>query len=355
MADWLVPLSSFAGANDDDRLDAFAAWSKAQTYHGAICQLDEMRTYTFNRQHPLFNGFAIQGAGRPQDQGRSSKPIGQLVKMRQTGDLFPLAQAQTFGTSISHLSLDGNAGNRLIDGHPTNVLWTSVLRDISCQNAGGVLGSSAQKLLVTATSVDGWWNVNNVRDRAFSLGGSDFYFQPSMFLLDSGPALMPASGYLGSFDNLSNAWFSNIYCTADGHSAFRIAGGSNDNSLFIERCVMEGRNSADDCPGALVRMSGGQASIASSRFAFAMQNPAATGNGDLGVIHQTGGSLTIEGCTYQRDDGTPESTPFLYVTGTGRARVRNIIRAGSWAGKPQVRQSVPGLIDADSSVTVVTG
>lgn len=353
-AQWLVPLSSFAGADDDARLDAFMSWAKAQTFRGAICQLDEMRTYVFNQHHQLYSGFAIQGAMRPQDQGRSSMPIGQLVKMRTVGGVFVLGSAQTFGCSFSNLSLDGSADSCLIEGDPSKVLWTTVFRDISCQNAGGVLGTSAQRLLLTACTVDGWWNVNNVQDRGLAIGGSDFYFQPSMFLLDTGPTLIPPSGYLASFEYLSNAFISNIYCTAQGHSALKIAGGSGDNSMFIDRCVFEGRNSIDHCPGALIRMSGGQVQISKSRFAFAMQDPAATGNGDLGVIHQTGGHLTVDGCTYERDTGTPDSVPFLYVTG-GHARVRNIIRAGPWTYKPQVRQAVAGLIDADSSVNVITG
>jgi len=139
-----VPLSAFAGTTDDDKLADFMAWAAAQTMRGITVVLDEARTYTFLRQQTLYSGFSIKGSGRPQDQARSSMPIGQQVEVRTVGGWFTLAQSQTFGVSIQGLSIDGSSGSRLVEGHPSHVLWTSVFRDISVQNAAGVLGSSQQ-------------------------------------------------------------------------------------------------------------------------------------------------------------------------------------------------------------------
>jgi hypothetical protein len=348
-------LSDFSGASDDAKLTAFMAYANAQTYRGITCELDENRLYTFSTRQPLYNGFSIRGSARPQDQARSSMPLGQRINVRTAGGWFYLNQSQTFGCSWQGLSMDGNSSSRLIDGHASNVLWTSVFRDISMQNASGVAGSTSQKLLVTACMFDGFWNVNNVQSRAFNVGGSDFYFSPSMMLLDTPPTLMPADGYLMSFENMSNTWVSNIYCTSEGHSAFKISGGSTDEAIWIKDCVWEGRNNTENSPGALIRQTGAQTVVKDCRFAFAMADPSATGNADQGVIHVSGGKMLVDSCTYRKQSGVSESTPFIYVSGSStRVRVRNIITNGTWSGKPVAYQTQAGLIDADDSVTVVT-
>ena len=83
-----------------------------------------------------------------------------------------------------------------------------------------------------------------------------------------------------------------------------------------------------------------------------MANPGATGRNDGGVVHVSGGDVLMDGIDYERARGVAESVPLLYVSG-GKARVRNVTGRG-FSGKPVVRQTRAGLIDADSSVTVVT-
>jgi len=147
----------------------------------------------------------------------------------------------------------------------------------------------------------------------------------------------------------------NIYCTAEGHSAFLLARGASANSVWIKDCVIEGRNAGAPSPGALVRMTGGQFTMRDNRFAFAMTNPSATGRNDSGVIHVAGGTLTVDGATYDRATGVAETVPFIYVSGTNtRVRVRNVTKLGTWTGKPVVKQAIAGLIDADDTVTLVT-
>lgn len=343
-----VPLSAFAGATDDDKLSAFMAWAAAQTMRGITVVLDEARTYTFSRQQALYSGFSIKGSGRPQDQGRSSMPVGQLVRVRTTGGWFRLNQSQTFGVSMQGLSIDGSSTSRLVEGHPSYVLWTSVFRDISVQNAAGVLGSSAQRLLNTACCVDGWWNVNNVRDRAFNFGGSDTNFKPSEMLLDSPSTLMPASGYLMSFESQSKGEISGLYLTAEGHSGLSLSGG---RGVRVSGNTVEGRNSGAPSPGALVRISGGAWWFRDNAFNFAMTNPAATGRDDRGVIHVSSGQVVLDGISYEKATAASTTTPLVYVA-SGQVRIRNVFASGF---KPTVRQAVAGLIDADDTVTVVTG
>jgi hypothetical protein len=343
-----VPLSAFVGLTDDERLSAFMNWAAAQTMRGITVVLDEARAYTFSRQQALYSGFSIKGPGRPQDQARSSMPVGQRVELRTPGGWFALAQPQTFGVSFQGLSIDGSSGSRLVEGHPSHVLWTSVFRDISVQNAGGVLGSSSQRLLNTACCVDGWWNVNNVRDRAFNLGGSDTNIKPSEMLLDSPSTLMSASDYLMSFESQSKSEISGLYLTAEGHSGLSLSRG---RGVRVVNNTIEGRNAGAPSPGALVRISGGAWWFRDNALNFAMTDPSVTGRDDRGVVHITSGQVVLDGISYEKADAASPTTPLIYVD-SGQVRIRNVFADGF---KPTVRQAAPGLIDADDTVTVVTG
>ena len=353
-----VLFSSLPGANDDAKLTSFMSAQSALTMKGKTLVLDEQRDYTFTvADRVLYNGFSIKGPDRPQDQARGSMPLGNRILLRMTGSMFVIPAGNTFGCSFQGLSLDGQPGNRLIGGSEATtggVLWTSVFRDISIQNAGGVLGQAGNKLLLTASTIDGWWNVNNVADIGFYIGGSDCFINPSEMLLDSPTTMLPLANYLFHAASMSNTWISNIYCTAEQHSGLRIEGGS---STFFSRSVWEGRNAGQPCYGSLIRMSAGNAMLRESRLAFAMAAPASqTGHTDVGVINVTGGQLIVDGCTYERATGVAETVPFIYASGTTtRVRVRNIMPIGTWTGLPVVRQLTAGLIDADNSVTVVTG
>lgn len=341
-----VPLSSFAGATDDDRLSAFMAWGAAQTHRGTTVELDEVRDYVFTRRQVLYDGFSLLGSPRPQDQARDSVPVGQRVVLRTDGGWFSLGRAQTHGCSLQGLSIDGSAGSRLVDGHRAYVLWTSVFRDISAQNCGGVLGSAGQPLLNTACTVDGWWNVNNVRERAFNLAGSDTFFKPSEMLLDSPPDLLPDSGFLLSLSHQSKGEVSGIYCTAEGHSGVLLGGGTG---VTFRGNVLEGRNADQPCHGALLRIEGGTWMVRDNVLNFAMADPARTGRDDRGVVHVAGGNVLIDGVVHEPARGVSAETPLVYAAG-GRVRVRNVLADRV----PVVRQAAPGLIDADDTVRLVT-
>jgi len=355
-----VPLSRFSGT-DDEKLTAAIAFTYAVTnFRGSVIHLDEQRDYTFTQQQDINTGFCLQGPGRPQDQPRSSRPIGNRVLLRMTGGpkgWLRQVAGNVYGIALLNLSIDGDNQSAVFEGNEsgvTGVCWTASFRDVSVQNALGVFGTKANKFRVTACEVSGYWNVNNVRERAFQLGGSDFFFSPSVFLLDSPPELLPATEYLGHLSNLSNTWIRSIYCTAEGHSALLLSGGASDESVWIKDTVFEGRNAGQPCPGALIRVTGGQYAIRDCRFAFAMTDPAATGRNDSGVIHQSGGNVWVDGCTYRRATGVGEEVPFLYVSG-GKTRVTNIIAQGSWTGKPIVKQAQEGLVEHhDDTVTLIT-
>lgn len=383
-ATW-IPFSAMAGATDDDKLAAAAAMTQASTLKGREIILDENRDYTFTRQFVFSGGFALRGAFRSQDQPRSSRPVGNRILLRMAGSssgkgwLKAGGTGNNFGLWLSGLSIDADINSSVVDGTEDTgaVLQTFDIKSVSVQNAKSFAGSKANRLLVTAGAITGWANLNNIRETAWNLGGSDFYLTPDLMLVDSPPELLGFNEYLMSHNYMSNAWFSNVYCTAEGHSAILIAGSnSTSQNLFFEKFVLEGRNENQPSPGALVRQNQGQTVITRSRFAFAMANPALiTSRTDKGVIHVQGGHMTIDSCTYERGytvsawappasptlgAAVAESVPFAYFAAGSKGIVRNIIANGpttgdrAWTGKPIVKQALPGLVSCDDTVTLVT-
>jgi hypothetical protein len=351
-----VLFSTLSGANDDDKLTSFMDANRNATMKGKTVVLDEARDYTFAQQQVLYSGFSIRGPFRPQDQPRGSLPLGNRVQLRMTDSAkgwFIMPAGNVFGVSISNLSIDANSLSRLVEGTSSGVLWTSTFRDISMQNGLAVMGSPTQKLLLTACTIDGFWNVNNVRERAFYIGGSDTFFSPSLFLLDSPPSFLGDTQYLVHSNFMEKFIFRNFYITAERHSAILWDGGANSQTAWIESNVIEGRNENVPAYGALIRITGGAVDISRNWLSFAMSNPSATGRNDGGVVHITGGDIFIDACTYRKAAGVADTVPFVYISG-GKVRIRNI-RGQNLSGKPVVYQTVAGLIDADDTVTVVTG
>jgi hypothetical protein len=346
--------SGLSGADDDAKHATFISTYLGTTAYKPTLILDERKLYQYNVQRQLSDGYAISGGYRGLDQARAVKPIPQEVKIRTTGGLYTLPAGNVFGCYFGNLSIDGSSTNRFIDGHATGTLWQTNFHNISCQNSGGMLGSSAQKLLMTGVcSFSGVWNVNNMQEPFIVVGGSDMFFTPTALALDTG-ALLAASKYLARFQSVSNCWVANWYITADGASAFEITGGSTDESMWILDCVFEGRNDTEYCPGALIRMGGGQVMIKDSRFAFAMANPTAPGRSptDAGVIHQTSGTLAVRDCSYRRQSTVAESVPFVYAIGSSTVvDVSGIVRQGTWTGKPLVRVEGGATAYVDDSVT----
>jgi hypothetical protein len=347
-------LSDFAGANDDAKLTAALTYAAAQTYKPTIL-LDEAKQYSFSTKQPLFSGLSLRGSFAPHDQDRSGNPQANEISLSGvTGGWFYLNQANTYSVTMQGLTLNGGSGNRLVDGHASNVLWTSVFRDITAVNLGNVLGSEATKLLNTAITLDGFWNVNNIQERAWVLGGSDSRLAFSMALIDSpGDAnQFPNADFLLEYSSQSKTPTRNLYITAEGnHSGIYIGSGSSEMITFSD-CVIEGRNAGSPSDGRLVYVQGTN-SIVTLRdcwLAYAMAAPPA---GHDGVVEATSGKVLMDGCTYERATGVAESVPLFYASG-GKHIIRNI-RSIGFTGLPTVRQSVAGLIDADSSVTVVTG
>jgi len=353
-----VNFSTLAGGNDDDKLTNFMNAYRAATYKPTLV-LDEARYYQFQKQQTIFNGFAMVGGGsRAVDQARSQNVVPQVIKLRLPGTLqgWLKLPGVTWGIYLAGLSFDVSPTCRLFDADTIYNIETSTFRDISCQNAASLFGKSGAQQLFTACVFDGFWNVSNVADMAFNLGGSDCRFTPQMLLLDSAvnnTALIGPTKYLMQLTAQSKTTLSNMYITAEQHSAIKITGGNN--MVRLHHCEIEGRNAGQPCYGALIVSDGKYVQLSDSWVSYGMSNPGAAGHSpqDGGLIMVTGGTFEVLNCHTQQ--ATNVSSPFIYATGSGtKVIVRNIVGEG-YTGKPVVKTTAGAVADVDGSVSLTSG
>lgn len=332
-----------AGDTDDDRLDAYLSYAAAQTYEPTLF-LDQLGSeIVLTRKHALTQGFSILGP-RVADQRRSGNPVSHVIKLRTAGGAFYLQDNQTFSAAFEKLTLDGTASSWLIDGHPSRVLWTSTLRDITCVNAAGLLGSPDQKLLVTVLNMDGYFNLNNVQRSAFHIGGSDNTLNFTNALIDCPPSLHSPTEPLIKFSSLSKTTVSGLYVTAQQHPAMSISGGGG--LVFDSGNRFEGRNENEPSDDALIKITSGDPTFRGCWFAYGMANPTS----GKGLVHATGGNVLIDGA--YTDQAAGVNAPLFYAS-AGSHRVVNAKPVNGQ--RPIVHQATPGLIDVDNSVILQTG
>jgi len=176
---------------------------------------------------------------------------------------------------------------------------------------------------------------NNAYDTPFRFWGSDNHLWTNGFFLDS-PNLADTE-YLAIFENMTKSTVGIPYITGDGATPVRVNGGRD---LRFVRAILEGQNSdvsPRPTPGADLWVAGGLVTLDSPWFFRAMQDPAATGRGDLGVIHQTGGDLTVISPTFAENAG--ETHNHIYSAG-GVTRVVGRIKVLDYAGSST---SVPDM------------
>lgn len=323
---------------------------------------------TFSTQQQIQHGFTLVGPEWVQDQERAQNPLPNSLRIRSTGGAWLTlptdpngagsSDKRVYGVSLRNLSLDNQASYGLVHPHSTTQLSVFSLHSISSVNGGRILGNSTTKQLLTFGSFSGDWNVNNIQDTAFNVGGSDTWLTPTKFNFDTGN-LLPVAKYMAIFGGLSNSFVKNWYVTAEGAAFAQITGGISDNSLHFSDCVIEGRNDngTEYSPGALARISGGQGRFHHLRSAFAMTAPTTSGRtpADAGVYHLTGGDWTFEGIDYQKASGVAETTPLVYASGSSTVvRVRDVVATGAtWTGKPVVQVASGATAYVDDTVDVV--
>lgn len=356
-----VNLDSFAGATDDDKLTAAISYTQAQTYKQGITFGPRDHQLTIPRG--IVSGLKLLGGPEVSNQARGANSTPQRIRLNIAGGgpwLRMPASGSVFDVEISRLSFYSSSSTTDFMGGGSSVLWTSFIRDCGWVNFRHVLGSPTSKLLLTACQFGGgWWNINNSRGRAITLGGSDnSLWEGTNFLLDSPTNLSGTTDAHLVFDYMSKTTVGSCYITAEGGPAAMIINGSNNSSglVFVGGFRAEGRNANSPSFGSVIRINGGINTFDSSWFAYAATNFSGTPRtNEQGAISVFGGNTIIDKPLYARATGVAETVPFIYASGANtKVAVRLARGAGSaWYGKPAVKAVNGAQIDADSSVTFV--
>lgn len=361
----VVPLDSFAGASDDAKLTAALSAVAADTFHRTILLTN--RQYSFSTVNRVpFDGLKIKGPTGYSNPEKGNNNMPGRVALSGSGAWFA-ATAEVFGVSLHNLSFTGGSGAWVVGG--TANWYCLSMRDIFTSSLKSVVGSQAQKALLTAANFTGDWEINNCYNGAFHMGGSDNTFWSDGMLLDSGTAFYTAGPATDQFhiwmDGMEKSYVGPLYITAEGGwrairhdgAAWGSTSSNQGGPITYYGMRVEGRNPGAPCNGSLVKVGGGIARFHGCDFNFAMASPTAAN--DNGVIAHTGGQLSVRDCTYDRATGVAESVPFVWTNSSGDCQVNGAMRSqrgGTWTGRPRVALA-SGTTEnriTDATVTLIT-
>ncbi len=356
----VVQLDDFAGANDDAKFTAALNYAASQSRIPWI-QFPARQVNLNQGGRVPFTGMKLVGPGPGASSAKNYEVSGganvnhriNLQAGITTGNnaLF-VHTGNIYAVTVADLNFTSN-NNAQFWHQPSGTIYSAEFRSLNFYGMRHVFGTPSQKALMTAVSFTGFWGCNSydatVGMPQFHIGGSDCSFWMGGWI-NIGSATVGNGGYIMRFDTLGKTNIGYIYCTArNGDLGIRCSG--NSPGLCFFGGSYEGQNADDPCYGNVIRVEGGTVRFRDPWIAFGMTNPTANGGNSQGMIHVTGGQVLIDGATYERATGVAETVPLVYVSG-GEVRVHNIMRSGSWTGKPRVLHA-GGTLDADDTVTVI--
>jgi hypothetical protein len=355
---------AFGRGSDDERLTAAMRHASAQTFAPSIGLGN--RRHTFTTRRVLYDGFRLIGPPGISNAERNDAANTCRVDLQVDGPWLDtgLTQGDRWGVSISQLSFLGHRGTQFLGGG--GALYCALLRDLSFTAFSSVLGSQASRLVLTGSTFDGWWETNNSYTGAFHLAGSDNTLWPGGGLLDSNTKYCAEGRATGQFhlwcDSLEKTVIGPLYITAEGGwGGVRVTGAPANTPagnlggplVFPPGLRVEGRSARAPCNGSLVRVEGGIVLLYAPWLSYAMADPAAQGHSpqDAGVVHVTGGQVTLHDPTYDRAEGVEESVPLVHASG-GDVRVDGVRRGakgGTWKVRPALSKA-GGVVTTDKSI-----
>lgn len=361
--------AEWTGADDDATLASVMSYAGAQTHPPVIRLSNRQQGYAFSAGFTPYRGFRLSGP----NHGISNSELvdasmGCKVNLSTNGAWLNVTGGDVWDTDVSGITFLGSSSTTFIGGDSTSVWHCSHLRDVAFHSFKTVLGTQAQKLLMTACLIDGWFQMQGMYNGGVHIGGSDNRVFMQGALADGSQAYNTAGNATGQphfwFDGFDNSQVGQLYVTATGlWSGVLWTGVDYNTGVATNRgmsdmwgVTVEGQSASLPCYGSLLRVQGGLVKLHGGYIARGMSNPTAMGHTptDAGIIHVTGGYLGVEWATYDRANGVAESVPFIYNNG-GYVDVSHVSVAttgGTWTGLPQVHNASGTLIH-DASVTQV--
>ena len=209
--------------------------------------------------------------------------------MTTNGTWLSTGTSDEWDCEISGITGIGSSSTTLLAG--TGIWHCGLIRDVSFKNFKTVLGTQAQKLLMTASLIDGWWQMQGFYNGAVHLGGSDNRLFMGSSLSDASQAYNTAGNAAGQFqywfDGLDNTQIGPLYITASGlWGGIKVTGvaynqgiSGNRGMLWMYGATVEGQSKTVPNNGALIRVegrAGGSSATATSPARWTTRAPKVT-------------------------------------------------------------------------------
>lgn len=334
IVDGVISLDSFSGGSDDSKLTA-AETEQRNNPNAKATIVYEPRRHVFSQMNrPVYTGKAFgPHYPTPVEQKRSGNPYNGDIKISGTGNWWKQGTGETHGVKLAGVFEGGGLGSFLWDSD--GVLWTSIVYDLCTTNFEGVLGSKNRKFLYTMTTLlAGHCNINNAWGTSVHIGGSDGkVWTGARSNVDAPPGQCPPGNdtYHVWFDGCQKTHVGDGYITAqDRWGGIKVTGnaqGDGSSGLTFNGTLAEGKNANEPCRSLLLDQSGGQV-----KYRDIMLNHSAREAARI-----SGGYAKLLGMESILANVQSPDIPLVIVTGSGKARVRDMEGNGSrWAGKKPI-------------------
>ena len=375
-----VSLDSFTGSTDDAKL--VAATNSLRTALPRKSRLVIPGDRTFSSTIADFSGRRIKGAAGPgphniEPNNNAGEYVPQVLNINAgngTSSWFSSATSVQSVVFEEMAMLGGSAGNtqfwNLSGG---SGVYPGTIRDCTWIRFKTVLGSLAQKALITRLIWEGHCTILQSFDTPIHVGGSDAELECKLNLQGSG-ATAGGGKYLAWFDTMQKSSVANWYITCvNGWRGIRVSGSLlSASGLVFDKMKIEGANTGNPNVGACVLLEGGGTTWRDIWLAWSMTSStfpvtnAATGISERGVFHVTGGDHIIDGIRYEYGTTTAPTatTPFGYTGANGTAIPLVYCSAGTveirgvrttTGVKPFAVQTGTGTVTSpDNSVNILT-
>lgn len=348
----VVPLDSFSGANDDDRLSAAMSYAGAQTVPPFIGL--GARDHLFRQPVQMYDEFRLKGCNPERSSYNNSIC---MAKINIGGDQnwLNVPSSDVHNSQIDNVFFwNTDQATNWMNGPGT--LRYCGMHALQFAGFDCVIGEPDNHLAATELSCTGFFSFGQFKRSAICTGGAD-----SISLFPDGVGVWTGQGLSSyvpqlSFSNLGKATFGPMFMTVNaGIGGMRV---DHCTSFNVQNCVMEGLNTASPTDGALVKVGDrSQVSLSGNSFGNAMNDPAAAGDQAIVEIFDNC-EVDMSGNQFFLAPGQSPTVPCVRVTGGSTLYIRGTLRTVSYGNvqwgsqKPVVQHDGSSTVVSDGSVEV---
>lgn len=313
-------VDSFAGANDAAKMAAALSYAAAQSNIPWL-QLPYRSFDTGSSTFNLFTGCKIMGAGLNEGPKNleisSGKPVVAQWKTSCGNGASSLLQSTStmYDICLAGIAFYGGSSSQIL--RSTSNMYACELNNLTMYGCKHACGNPSEPFIITQVGFTGVWQVLSFQDTQFTLSGSDCALWPDQWLNLNTPPSVAGSGRPGIIlQSMGKTKIGFMYITAENDWVGVRVTGTAERSLSLFGGVYEGRSPTNVATRPVLDVQGGSVQMFGPHV-----GQVSSGTGTVsGVIHQSGGNLTIYNAVYKPGDATAAAFPLLYQTG-GTAQI----------------------------------